>query len=68
MLSLLSPELKQEVEDFVAFLLERHKQHIQANKFKLEWEGALEELNTEYDGLSLQNMAYPLREANDVSR
>ena len=37
----LSPELQQEVEDFVQFLLEKHGQRPKG-KLKLDWRGVIE--------------------------
>lgn len=50
----LPPELQQEVEDFVKFLLEKHRKKPQG-KLKFDWEGALEDLRDKYTSVELQH-------------
>jgi hypothetical protein len=50
----LSPELQREVEDFVAFLLEKHgKKNDRAPS--LEWAGAIQDLKEHYTSVDLQH-------------
>jgi hypothetical protein len=52
----LPPELRQEVKDFVEFLLERRRYTPKA-KFKLDWRGALKGLREHYSSVELQHKA-----------
>ena len=54
----LPPELKQEVRDFVEFLLERRAAKLKAAKrgeLKLDWRGALRDLRDKYTSVELQH-------------
>ncbi len=50
----LPPELRQEVEDFVKFLLEKRVRKPRG-KFKFEWAGALKDLRDQYTSVELQH-------------
>jgi hypothetical protein len=50
----LPPELRQEVEDFVKFLLEKRVRKAKG-KFKFEWAGALKDLRDQYTSVELQH-------------
>jgi len=54
----LPPELQQEVQDFVEFLLEKKvikfKKKVR-KKLKLDWRGALRDLRTKYTSVELQH-------------
>jgi hypothetical protein len=50
----LPPNLQQEVEDFVEFLLER-SQREPKNTPTFEWAGALQEMRPEYSSVNLQH-------------
>jgi len=50
----LPPELQQEVEDFVKFLLEKYTKR-REGKLKFDWEGALEDLRDKYTSVELQH-------------
>jgi hypothetical protein len=52
----LPPELQQEVEDFVRFLLEKRTRKPKG-KFKFDWAGALEDLRDQYTSVELQHKA-----------
>ena len=54
MIKELPPELQQEVEDFVQFLLDKHARKPKG-KFKFDWEGALEDLSDQYTSVELQH-------------
>ncbi|MGQ9628527.1 MAG: DUF2281 domain-containing protein [Anaerolineae bacterium] len=56
MIKELPPELLQEVEDFVQFLLEKRTRKPKG-KFKFDWEGALEDLRDQYTSVELQHKA-----------
>ena len=49
----LPPELRQEVEDFVLFLIERRKRKLGA-KLRQDWVGALKDYRGQYTSLDLQ--------------
>ena len=50
----LSPELQREVEDFAAFLVEKHgKKNTSAPA--LEWAGALQDLKKDHSSVDLQH-------------
>ncbi len=66
MLLQLPPELRQEVEDFVAFLSARYIQKITSDKIKFEWEGSLEEFRKHYSTLEFQNLILEWWEAYNV--
>jgi len=67
MISQLPPELRQEVEDFVAFLSTRYMQKISSDKIKFEWEGSLEGFNDIHNTLDFQNIMLEWWEASNVS-
>jgi uncharacterized protein (DUF433 family) len=50
----LPPELREEVEDFVEFLLEKRKPKPKG-KFKFDWEGALADMRDQYTSVELQH-------------
>lgn len=52
----LPPELQQEVEDFVEFLIEKrvHRPRPKA-QLKLDWRGALRDLRDQYTSVELQH-------------
>jgi len=50
----LPPELQQEVEDFVEFLLKKHRPKPKG-KLKFGWEGALKDLRDKYTSVELQH-------------
>ncbi len=56
MIGELPPELRQEVEDFVRFLLERHVRK-PGGKFTLDWRGALEDMRDQFASVELQHKA-----------
>ena len=56
MLDELPPELRQEVEDFVQFLLEKRVRKAKG-KFRFDWEGALADLGNQYTSVELQHKA-----------
>lgn len=49
----LPPELKQEVIDFIDFLLEKRKKET-TDKLTLSWKGKLKEYRDEYTSIELQ--------------
>jgi hypothetical protein len=49
----LPPDLKQEVEDFIQFLLSKRAQK-KGNKLRQDWGGALKEYRQQYSALELQ--------------
>jgi len=51
----LSPELRQEVEDFIRFLLEKRKKTRSQPTF--EWAGALKDAQGQYTAVELQHKA-----------
>lgn len=54
----LPPELQQEVQDFVEFLLEKRAAKLKAEKggkLKLDWRGALRDLRDKYTPVELQH-------------
>lgn len=50
----LPPELQQEVEDFVRFLLEKRNKKPKG-KLKFDWRGALRDLRDKYTSVELQH-------------
>ena len=56
----LPPELQQEVQDFVEFLLER-KVRKRGRKLRQDWAGALKEYRDQYTSLELQKKALEWR-------
>ena len=60
MIKELPPELRKEVEDFAAFLLERRSGK-SGRKLRQDWAGALKDLRGQYTSLELQKMALQWR-------
>ncbi|MBS3905784.1 MAG: DUF2281 domain-containing protein [Syntrophaceae bacterium] len=54
MIKELPPELQQEVEDFIKFLLEKHVRK-PIGKFEFGWAGALKDLRDLYTSVELQH-------------
>ena len=52
----LPPDLQQEVEDYVQFLLEK-KVRKHKGRMKLDWRGALSDMKDEYTSVELQHKA-----------
>nr|HID14905.1 DUF2281 domain-containing protein [Anaerolineae bacterium] len=52
----LPPETRQEVRDFVEFLLFKRKPRL-SRKPKLKWKGALKDLRDQYTSVTLQHAA-----------
>jgi len=50
----LPPDLKEEVRDFVEFLVERRSRRLH-KKPRLEWAGALRDLRDQYTSVELQH-------------
>ncbi|TEU12057.1 MAG: DUF2281 domain-containing protein [Anaerolineales bacterium] len=50
----LPPELQQEVEDFVQFLIEKRMRRPKG-PLKLDWRGALRDLRDQYTSVTLQH-------------
>ena len=50
----LPPDLKQEVEDFIHFLIARRRKH-PSRGLKLSWKGALKALGAQYTSVELQH-------------
>ena len=50
----LPPELQQEVEDFVEFLIEKRVRKPKS-QLKLDWRGALRDLRDQYTSVELQH-------------
>jgi hypothetical protein len=61
MLRELPPDLHQEVEDFVQFLIENRGKK-PARKLRLDWEGGLSDLADQYTALELQKKALHWRD------
>ena len=57
----LPPDLRQEVEDFIEFLLEKRSRK-PATKLRQDWAGALREYRDKYTSLELQKKALEWRE------
>jgi mRNA-degrading endonuclease RelE of RelBE toxin-antitoxin system len=60
MVKKLPPELRQEVEDFVNFLIEK-KSRKHGRKLRQDWGGALKDYRDEYTSLELQKKALEWR-------
>jgi hypothetical protein len=60
MVKKLTPELKQEVEDFVNFLIEK-KARKRGRKLRQDWAGALKDYRDKYTSLELQKKALEWR-------
>lgn len=56
MMRQLPPELRQEVEDFVEFLLEKRRRRVK-KPMKLDWIGGLADLRDQYTSVELQHKA-----------
>ena len=56
MIKKLSPELQQEVEDFIEFLIEKHGKRPRA-KVKVTYRGVLKDLRDKYSSVQLQHKA-----------
>jgi len=56
MIKELPPELQQEVEDFVEFLINKHNGRTK-EELKFDWEGALVDLRDKYTSVELQHKA-----------
>lgn len=50
----LPPELHQEAEDFISFLIEKRKKK-PSSDLKLDWIGALEDMGDQYSSVELQH-------------
>jgi hypothetical protein len=50
----LPPELHQEAEDFISFLIEKRKKK-PSGDLKLDWIGALEDMSDQYSSVELQH-------------
>lgn len=57
----LPPDLRREVEDFVAFLLQRRAPERKGG-LRLDWRGELRDLKDGYDSVALQHEASRWRE------
>ncbi len=57
----LPPEFQKEVEDFIQFLLEKHKKKT-GKKLKQEWAGALKKYRRQFTSLELQRKSLEWRE------
>jgi len=57
----LPPEFQKEVEDFIQFLLEKHKKKT-GKKLKQEWAGALKKYRKQFTSLELQRKSLEWRE------
>ncbi len=57
----LPPDLLQEVEDFIEFLLDKHSRK-PATKLRQDWAGALKEFRDQYTSLELQKKSLEWRE------
>ncbi len=57
MIQELPPELREEVKDFVAFLLERHIQKPKRSHLRQDWAGGLKAFRDQYTSLELQRKA-----------
>jgi len=56
----LPPELQQEVEDFVQFLMEKRARKV-GTKLRQDWAGALRDYRDQYTSLELQKKALEWR-------
>lgn len=56
----LPPELRQEVEDFIEFLVKKRAQK-QGRKLRQDWAGAIKEFRDRYTSLELQKKALEWR-------
>ena len=60
MVAKLPPELQQEVEDFVQFLIEKRARKA-GKKLRQDWAGALREYRDQYTAIELQKKALEWR-------
>lgn len=60
MVRMLPPALQLEVQDFVAFLLERQAKKTK-RPMKFQWEGVLKDLSRQYTSVQLQHQITDLR-------
>ncbi len=51
----LPPELREEVEDFVAFLTQRHSSGVPSSAPTLDWAGALRDMSGQFSSVALQH-------------
>jgi mRNA-degrading endonuclease RelE of RelBE toxin-antitoxin system len=59
----LSPQLQQEVEDFIQFLIEKHVPRYKCGKkLRQDWAGALRDYKDRYSSMSLQKKSLEWRE------
>jgi len=59
---MLSPQLLEEVEDFIDFLIsKKQKNKNQEKRLKQDWAGALSEFSNQYSSLELQKKALEWR-------
>ncbi len=56
----LSPSLRQEIEDFIEFLIKKH-QHREHKTLKFDWAGALKNMRGTYTSVDLQHDITKLR-------
>ncbi|MCR4292125.1 MAG: DUF2281 domain-containing protein [Candidatus Kuenenia sp.] len=56
MIKKLPPEYKQEVEDFVEFIFQKHVKKT-GRRLRLDWAGGLKEYKNKYTSLELQKKA-----------
>jgi mRNA-degrading endonuclease RelE of RelBE toxin-antitoxin system len=59
-IKMLSPELQNEVEDFIEFLIERKKVK-SGKKLRQDWAGALRDFRDQYTSLELQKKSLDWR-------
>ena len=57
----LSDDLKQEVLDFIDFLITKKGHKKSSEKFNFFWEGGLSDLNTKYNSVDLQHQSMEWR-------
>ncbi|NJD52555.1 MAG: DUF2281 domain-containing protein [Candidatus Methanoperedens sp.] len=59
----LPEDLKEEVLDYIEFLLQKgtYQRRAKKNKFKFDWEGGLSDLKKKYTSVSLQHKALEWR-------
>ncbi len=63
----LSPDARQEVQDFARFLLSKQKPRL-VRKPRLNWKGALKDLSDQYTSVTLQHEALEWWAADVSSR
>ncbi len=57
----LPEDLKQEVLDYIEFLLQKYGGKAKKGKFRFDWEGGLSDLGEKYTSVELQHKALDLR-------